>query len=366
MAIFDKGKLEVISERDLADLSKASINDKLSVVDFNNEDRFFYITIDRILFSNPVSTIKTVLEAHGFVANLENILSCMDSLVFCIHARSLEKGDASPSPVKIHEYFPCIRFELPQKNKVGEVLQSFYDEIARYESALADPGKRSRNAELEARRAKALREEIEELKKLNKELGEQVNDLTQQLSREQKSLSRVSRALDSQRILPDNARICRVEMVDLKRRIVKIKSQREVFDIPTHMLDRVPELQSRCLITFDQVEESPIGIIFFDNEELDTLERRTADLLYVEGGTFKARDSVRNEFQIKALNDMEAATIHTLRRGMKVVISIADGYVVRFSVLTAADPEYFNDRIREQLVLYSLARNQLVDVKVRR
>ena len=71
---------------------------------------------------------------------------------------------------------------------------------------------------------------------------------------------------------------------------------------------------------------------------------------------------MRNEFQIQALNDMEAATIASLKRGMKVVISIADGYVVRFSVLALTDSNYFNNRIQEQLLVHSLARNQLVDL----
>ncbi len=357
IAIFEKEKLEVISEKDAADLSKASINKNLSVVDFNSDDKFFYITIDRVLFSNPVSTIKTVLDAHGFVPNLENILSCLDSFVFSIHARSSDKGSL---PVKVQEYFPCIRFELPHKNKVGEVLQSFYDEISKYESELADAKKLFSSTNSEAKKIKDLCVEIEKLEKANRELGEQVSALTYQLSREQKSLSRASRALDSQRILPDNAKICRVERVDLKRRVVKIKHHRELFDIPTHILDRVPELDARCLITFDQVDESPVGIIFFDNDELEKLERRTADVLFVEGSTFKARDSMRNEFQIKALNDMEAATIASLQRGSKVVISIADAYVVQFSVLAARDSKYFNNRIQEQLLVFSLARNQLV------
>ena len=97
------------------------------------------------------------------------------------------------------------------------------------------------------------------------------------------------------------------------------------------------------------------------NEELGSLEKRTADLLFVEGSRFKARDSMRNEFQVKALNEMEAATIKTFERGMKVVVSIADGYVVRFSALGSLDSEYFNNRIQEQLIVYNIARNQLVD-----
>jgi hypothetical protein len=359
MAIFEKEKLEVISEQDLADMSKASINKNLSIVDFDSADKFFYITIDRILFSNPISTIKTVLDAHGFVPNLENILSCLDSFTFAVHANSTDKGDESTSPAKVRDYFPCIRFELPQKNKVGEVLQSFYDEIAKY--GPADPRKLPPKSGPEVKKHKDLIEEIRKLKNTNRELNQQISDLNYQLGREQKSLSRASRALDSQRILPDNAKICRVENVDLKRRIVQIKSNRQIIDVPTHMLDRVPELQARCLVTFDQAEASPVGIIFFDNQEFGSLEKRTADLLYVVGSTFKARDSMRNEFQIKALNEMEAASIHSLRRGMKVVISIADGYVVRFSVLGSADPDYFSNRMQEQLLLFSLARNQLVD-----
>jgi hypothetical protein len=252
---------------------------------------------------------------------------------------------------------------LPQKHKVGEVLQSFYDEIGKYESALADPNKLSAEGSPELKKIRDLTAEVEKLRKANKEMGQQVSELTLQLNREQKSLSRASRALDSQRILPDNAKICLVDTVDFKRRIVKIKSRREIIDVPTHLLDRVPELQARCLITFDPLDKSPVGIIFFDNEELGSLEKRTADLLYVDGSTFKARDSLRNEFQIKALNDMEAATIASLRRGMKIIVSLADGYVVRFSILASTDSNYFNDQVQEELLVFSLARNQLVDLR---
>ena len=73
-------------------------------------------------------------------------------------------------------------------------------------------------------------------------------------------------------------------------------------------------------------------------------------------------DLVRTEFQIKAVNDMEAATIRGLERGMKVVISIADGFVVRFSVLGATLAEQFVSRIQEQMIVHDLARNQLIAV----
>ncbi|MCW8956716.1 MAG: hypothetical protein OQL09_07530 [Gammaproteobacteria bacterium] len=362
MAIFDKGKLKVISDRGDADLSKAAINKNLSAVDYDSDEKIFYITIDKILFSNPVSTIRSVLDAHGYVPNLENILSCLDSFTFSAYGRIPNKDDSESGPVKINEYFPCIRFELPQKNKVGDILQSFYDEISKYESRTTDRANPGRALDPELINGKGMKAEIEKLKAINSDLSEQVSALTYQLSREQRSLSRASKALDSQRVLPDNAKICRVEHVDLKRRMVKVKCYRNVIDIPTHLLDRVPDFQSRCLITFEEGENYPIGIIFFNNEELGSLEKRTAELLYVEGDTFKARDSMRNEFQIKAVNEQEAETIKSLSRGMKVVISIADGYVVRFSVLGSKMSDEFTSWVHEQFIAHDIARTQLVNV----
>jgi len=363
VAIFEKGKLKIISDKGEADLSRASFNKTLSAVGYDRDEKFFYITIDKVMFADPVSTIKTVLDAHGFVPNLENILSCLDSFVFAAYAKAAGKGSADSAGDRVSEYLPCIRFELPQKNRIGNILQSFYDEIAKYESKVNGDKNAAWLPDPELKRLKDIKAELAELKASNKELEEQVSVLTQQLSREQKSLSRASRALDSQRVLPDNARICRVEHVDLKKRLVKVKCYRTVIDIPTHLLDRVPGFQARCLVTLDEHEEVPQGIIFLDHAELDNLERRTAELLYVDGDAFKARDSRRNEFQIKAVNNLEAETIRSLRRGMKVLISLADGFVVRFSVLGSDRAGQFISQVQEQFIVHDIARNQLVQVR---
>lgn len=362
MAIFEKGKLKVVHGKGDADLSKASINKDLSAVGYDSDEKFFYITLDRVLFSDPVSTIKTVLDAHGFVPNLENILSCLDSFVFGAYTRTSARGNPDASSAKIAEYFPCIRFELPQKNKIGTILQSFYDEIAKYEAKTSGEAGTAWAPNPEAKKLKDLKEELAELKRDNRELQEQVSALTLQLHREQKSLSRASRALDSQRVLPDNVRICKVEHVDLKRRAVKVSCHRQAFDVPTHILDRVPESQARCLIIFEEGEDVPVGIIFLDNEEPANIERRTAELLYVEGDSFKARDSKRNEFQIKAVNPTEVETIGALRRGMNVVVSISDGYVVRFAVLGSTPPGEFTSRVLGQFIVHDIGRNPLVAV----
>ena len=359
MAIFEKEKLKVISEKDFVDLSKASINQNLSAVDFDQEGKFFYITIDRVLFSNPVATIKTVLDANGFVPNLENILSCLDSLSFSIYAKGSGLDDKSPD-AKVSEYIPCIRFELPKKNQVGDILQSFYDEISKYETKLADKNLSTWEPDPELKKNRDLRAEIKQLKADNDELLSQVNALSQELSREQKSLSRASRALDSQRVLPDNAKLCRVEKVDLKRRKIKVKCQKSVMDIPTHMLDRIPEYQERCLIIVEEGGDLPLGIIFFINGDIDGLEKRTAEILYVEKNMFKARDSMRNEFQVKAVNSIETDTIKSLVRGAKVEISIVDGYVANFAVYGSKSATQFTSRVQEQLIVYDIAKNQLV------
>lgn len=368
MAFFEKETLKVVSAENDVDISKASINKDLSAVNFDTHSKFFYITVDKILFSDPISTIKSVLGAQGFVANIENILSCLDSFEFSIYAKISDKEDSHTAPVKVNEYLPCIRFELPQKNKVGGILQDFYDEIARYQSKLKKPDQLSRLISTESKIDKNLSKENTLLRENNEVLRKQVNILTEQLIAEKKSSQQESRENNvqdkgSHESLPGNTKICRVEHVDLKRRIVKVKSVRRMIDIPTHMLDRVPEFKARCLITFDDEGKVPLGILFFNNEELGSLERRTADLLYVEGDTFKARDSKRNEFQIKAVNNMEEATIKSLRRGMKVLISIVDGYVVRFSVLGTVDSTEHKGVIAEQLVVYDIGRNQLIEVE---
>ena len=364
MAIFEKENLRIICEQNNADLFKAAINTDLSAVSYDEEGKFFYITIDRVLFSGPVTIIRSVLDAHGYVPNLENILSCLDSCVFSIYAKVIDQKTPEVAPAKVNEYLPCLRFELPQKNKVGDILQSFYDEISKYESRQNEPKTIGWGANTDTKTDRELNKEIERLKADNRQLAEQVEALTQRLIAEQSSHSRAARALESQQALPENTRICRVEHVDFKRRLIRVKSVRKVIDIPTHMLDKVPDYQARCLITFDEDDKVPMGILFFNSEELGSIEKRTAELLYVEGDTFKARDSMRNEFQIKAVNAMEADTIKALRRGMKVLISVADDYVVRFSVLNANDQTYFKRAIQEQFVVYEIGRNQLVDLTV--
>lgn len=117
MAIFEKGKLTVISEDNGIDLTKAEINKNLSAVAFDNDDKFFYMTVDKILFSDPASAIRTVLEAHGYVPNLENILSCLDSFKFAAYVKTANKTNLETNPVKAQEYLPCIKFELPQKKQ---------------------------------------------------------------------------------------------------------------------------------------------------------------------------------------------------------------------------------------------------------
>ena len=54
--------------------------------------------------------------------------------------------------------------------------------------------------------------------------------------------------------------------------------------------------------------------------------------------------------------------IESGKKAGNVVISIADGYVVRFSVLESTNPGQFINRIHEQFIVHDIARNQLVAV----
>ncbi|VUD59174.1 hypothetical protein TDB9533_02609 [Thalassocella blandensis] len=358
MPLFDKDTFSVITEEGEIDLSKASMNKNLSVVDFDTQSNQFYISMDKVLFTNPVATIEKILDAHGFVTNLENILSCFDSCLFSIHAKGVEKSSDEKTTLKVNDYIPCMSFELPQKHKVGRLLQSFYEEIAKYDTGESGTADLTQVLSKDAK-ISSLTREVENLRAQNAVLNNKLNALAEELIAEKKQ-HKSTQGQDSQDALPGNTKICRVEHVDLKKRLVKVKALRKVIDIPTHMLDRVPEFKSRCLVTFDEENNIPLGVLFFDNKEMSTVERRVADLLVVEGDMFKARDSLRNEFQIQAVNPMEQNSIKDLKRGMKVLISIADDYVVRFSVLGSTNPNQFNQAVQEQLAVYDIGRNQLI------
>jgi hypothetical protein len=360
MPIFDKYKLVHLSEGDIGNLSKSVLNKNLSVVNFDSQLNLFYISLDKVQYTNPITTIEKVLNANGFVTNLENILSCLDSFSFSIHARVSESNKIDPDDAeKIHDYLPCISFELPRKHRVGGVLQRFYDEIASYEAGKNNTTDIVEKLERDAKIVN-LKRELDKLGKENEKLNYRIQELTAELLAERKNTRRQDFDSTSNDSLPVNSRLCRVEHVDLKKRLVKVKSLKKVYDIPTHMLDRVPEFKSLCLVSLDHDEKKPLGILFFDDKELASIEKRIADLLVVDGDTFKARDSMRNIFQIKAVNELEADSIRELRRGMKVLISIVDDYVVRFSVLGEIQEASFKGRVLEQLTVYEIGRNQLM------
>jgi len=360
MPVLSKQKAVVILHQEDADLSRGRLDAGLSAVDFDEEGKYFYMTMDRAVFTDPVCTIRTVLDAHGFVPNIENILSCLDSFRFSVHTRLKKQPADGEGPAPVGNYLPCLTFELPKKNQIGTLLKGFYDEVSRFSDKTGSKPSSDEAKAREKRTIRKLKDEIDSLKTSNDELQKQVTALTRQLSAEQRSLNRASRALDSQQVLPANARLGRIETIDLKRRLAKVKCRRSVYEIPTHMLGHVPDYQARCLITLDADDETPLGIVFFSQTELADLEHRTAELLFVDGSRFKARDSRRTEFQIKAVNASETKTIAGLRRGDRVMISIADGYVVRFSVLNGDSELHYRNRVMEQYVLHDIARNPLV------
>jgi hypothetical protein len=358
MPIFDKYKLVHLSEGDSENISKSALNKNLSVVYYDSQRSLFYISIDKILFTSPITAIEKVLEANGFVANLENILSCLDSLTFSVHARVSETNKIEPAH-KVHDYLPCISFELPRTQRVGGVLQRFYDIISSYETGQKGTEHIVELLERDANIA-SLKRELDKLGKENEELNCRIQQLTTELIAEKNRYRQLNSDTDANNSLPSNSRLCRVVHVDLKKRLVKVKSLKTIFDIPTHMLDRVPEFKSVCLVSLDPDKEKPLGILFFDNRELASTEKRIAHLLAVDGDTFKARDSMRNVFQIQAVNELEAESIRGLRRGTKILISIVDNYVARFAVLNPMDETRFEARVLEQLTVYDIGRNQLM------
>ena len=337
--MFRKGNTELLFDVEAYDFSQAQLNEQLSTINFDDAEQCFFATVDRQVLTEPIETIKTVLKAHGFVENFENILSCFDNLQFPIYA-TLQKN-------KIKDYLPCVAFRLPHKDRFGKLLQNYYQELKQIQ---LEPGKDTPEEEEPTKKDKNLAAQVAALKEKNKALQEQVKELKAQLAKQEKSVTKISRAMEAQNVLPENTKLGRVDRVDIKRRNLIVKVGRNLHDLPMVMLSHVPAVDSQCLVTLESDGKTPKSVFFHETDKIQRAEKRLAEVMGVEGGIFKARDSRRNFFQIKAENDSEEALISTLERGRHIVIYLADNYVIGFKVITGFNFEEWTDSMEEEVL----------------
>jgi hypothetical protein len=208
LKFFDPNSKEgVLTDEAEVDLNRATYLVDISKTEMDSTDGSFFTTIDKVLFKGLPEVITKVLSANSFSLSLENILGCLDNLIFGVRARIYDKKEDDDDPVKVKNYSHCLSFQLPSKRKVGPLLKSFYDEIEKYETVIARyRGKVEPKRAGQEKTPTEMKTDIKELKAENTWLKQNIAELTREMSKMKKSHMYASKALESKNVLPSNIR----------------------------------------------------------------------------------------------------------------------------------------------------------------
>ncbi|SMF06338.1 hypothetical protein [Pseudobacteriovorax antillogorgiicola] len=350
----DSGEIFV---KDELDLSKASYAEGLSSTDFNQETEAFHVTYDRILFKSPMEIIATVLDANGYLVNLENIIACVDDLSFGVRAQ-LKKSGAQYPVAK--SFIPCLQFRLPKKSKIGPILQRFYGEIEAYESRLAELQGHPNKKGPKLKDPKELDTQLKKLEKENKDLRDEVNELKSQLGRIVKAEASANRALVNQNLMPPNIRLAKVRDVDLAERVIGLRAGRTNINFPMVLSPVVPELDDKCLVHIEQGQV--LGGFFYESKGKD-IDPGLGEILWVDGDTCKIRDPERRIWLINAKHDAEREMFSQMKRGDEVLLYMLEGKVVRIQTMKQAQSLYYISKVMDAVTKQQLNRRDPVTRK---
>jgi len=339
----------IFSEDDECDFSKANMAFALSSTEMDEKGEVFHATVDRIPFKKPVEIIATVLEANGYVINLENILACLDHMSMGIKGR-MNSQPSGDEPAQIKAYLPCLVFKMPTKGRQGMLLKKFYKEIEGYEAELAKAqGQFEEKKKSDKIQSKAeLRDEIKSLRRENESLKQQLGILTKSLSQVEKSNLSAERQLESGNYLPGDIRIATVRGILAAERTVVLKTGRKTFHLPMASLSAIPNIGDSCLV---HIRDGKAGLAFFYAKKGESFKKSLAQVLSVEGRSVKLRDEMRNTVVIEAANDQEEQIIFSLSRGDELILSTYQGNIVRFDRCIRADANNFKNKIQEDIAL---------------
>lgn len=341
----------LIMESDQADLSKASYSPDLSLAALDDVSDTFTVTVDRIHFRKPLEIVMTVLEANGYASNFENLLSCFDSLVHSVRIRATDRSGEGV-PVTARSFIPSISFQLPSKNKLGFLLKKFYAEIEAYELDIA----RLRAGEHdEAGNKKQTREqlkrEVDRLQNENARLQASVAQLTEQLAYAMKSQAHVTKALESNNIIPPQLKPVLVREISLQERTVTMKSGRSSYVIPIFFLRTMPRIGDPCFLNIK--DDQILDAYFYENPGRE-FHHEMAEVLHVAEQSCKLRNSHRKTLIWTVRHPQEAQIFSQLKRGSKVILSSIDDVLVKLSLVVDQNTDIWSQIVQEQQTVFQL------------
>ena len=348
--VFGSSKLfeKTLDVESKLNLENAQMTPSISGINFDENKKSFWATIDRVLFKRPFEVITTILTAQGYVVNLENVLSCIDQFCFGARAKVLVNNEDEKAKV----FAPAISFNMPNKKTTGPLLQLFYNEIAGYEAELAKlQANRRKDDDLDDKSEAELRREVSQLRVENEQLLFRIQDLATKLEQSKKLLSQQEDQLGEEQLLPEDLRLAKVTGIYAEERSIALRAGRSTLHFPMALADTIPQRGDACLVAI--VNGIVKGAFFYQSLE-HAFEKRLAKVLFVKEDSCKIRDRERVQWVLNARNDTERALIRNMRRGHEVVVSLYENQIIKIQPVVKVNEQKFVDSVQESIALQQL------------
>jgi hypothetical protein len=332
---FRQKGLLITSVAEAVDLSRAAFDPTMSSIGFSEEESVFWATPDHITFQSLPAAVFKVLESHGYVANIENLLSCFDHYAYGVVA--MTRGDDSNVAKK---YNVAIMHSMPKKNRVGPILQSFYSEVQRLDAEIQRLGRVKGDSNEDQTTT------IERLTTANRKLKAQLDEVAQELAKWKRTYAAQARSIASAQILPPNVRHASCREIDLRNNLLHLRIGRSQASV--HLADvwHIPSVNAACLVTID---EPRLVIPLAETEPAS--EILAAEVVSSSDDKVRIKDCIGRKWTLPFSKKT--------RRGDEVVVRVLKGHAVGVYL-----PQDVAKQVHWLDVQAAIAKRQLQDVQI--
>lgn len=330
-------KVWQINNEKTFEVQKAIYEPDLQFLDLDESSQVFYATVDRVMFETPVEIVKKVLNANGYVLNLENILACLDS--FRVIRRLVLKGGSQTAT----HFSPAISFSLPARQSTGDLLGAFYEEMSRYVDEISKlkisvkPGDKNK--------PEILKDDYQALLGLNQELQARISVLSKELG-----ALRASHSAEGGEggTLPESVKQGKVRSINYDERVVIIGLGRVNIKMSFSRINQIVEIGDPCLVAFDGGVASQV--LFYENKRRP-FKMKIAVVLFVERQTVKIRDQHRKTWVLSGSTEDEKTMIEGFKRGDFLLLSLQKEKIAKFEPIQLNRNTGFAEKFQEDSVI---------------
>lgn len=343
--------LNILTETEL-ELESAAFDPGLSVAGFDEETKLFFATADRLFGQKLFEIVSTVLKAQGYVVNLENTLAAIESIVVGANSRTKKKNAVTE---EIAAWLPGLAFRLPQKGRIGPLLQLFYQEIAPYETELlmlrtAESAKNDGSGGKES--IQDLQKKIKDLEFENQVLKRELEDQSVRMVSLRQSHDDYSRVVAEGQALPPGLRIGVVKGVNLAKRQIVCRVGKGSFSFPMAKIWVIPHSDEPCIVRSNGGKITDVWPI--PTQKSGRMEIRVCRVLMREESKLKLRDHRRKIWVTELQNADEMEICKGLMRGDQALIWVVDDRLAKIVPMKKDLGEHLVNRVREAMISQNL------------